>query len=66
MGNELITLDDIAKMYRTSRRWARDVIVKTPGFPPIAPGSSPRKPLWLVEDIQDFLRRKPERIPNGS
>lgn len=66
MTDELITLDEIAAMYRTSRRWARDVIVKTPGFPPIAPGASTRKPRWVTAEVRAFLRRKPERIPKNA
>ena len=59
MTDELLNLDDLTAMYRCSRRHARDVIVKLPGFPPIAPGSSPRNPLWLRAEVRAFLHRKP-------
>jgi hypothetical protein len=38
---ELLTLDDIAAMYKCSRWHVRDRLVKTPGFPERAPGTSP-------------------------
>ena len=44
--NDLMTLDDITAMLRLSRYQVRDVVVKTPGFPPPAPGTGPRKPPW--------------------
>lgn len=36
MTDELLTLDDIASMYRCGRRHARDVITKLIGFPVLA------------------------------
>jgi hypothetical protein len=66
MNEELVTLEDIAGLYRTSYRQARDVIVKTPGFPSVAPGASPRKPRWVTAEVRAFLRRKPERIPKNA
>ena len=59
MSEELLTLEDLAELYRCSRRHARDVITKKIGFPSFAPGSTPRNPLWLRDDVRDFLRKKP-------
>lgn len=36
MSDELMTIDDIAAMYKVSRERACDTIVKQPGFPEIA------------------------------
>lgn len=58
MSDELLTLDDLADMYRCSRRHARDVITKLLGFPKSAPGSTARNPLWLRLEIRNFLHRK--------
>ena len=58
MNEELLTLSEIADTYRCSRRHARDVITKLIGFPDIAPGSTPRNPLWLKVEIRAFLQRK--------
>lgn len=55
---KLYSLDDIAKLYRVSRRHARDVLVKQPGFPPQAPGTSSKIPLWLEDDLEDYLNRR--------
>lgn len=58
MSDDLLTLSEIAELYRCSRRHARDVITKLIGFPEIAPGSTPRNPLWLRVEIRAFLQRK--------
>jgi hypothetical protein len=62
---ELMDLNDIAKLYRVSRRHARDVLVKQPGFPPPAPGTSVRIPLWLKKDLEDYLSGKTPRTKQG-
>lgn len=51
-----LNLDDIALLWRCSRRRARDVVVKAPGFPARAQGSSWRHPVWLDEDVANYLR----------
>lgn len=58
MTDELMTLDDIAELYRCTRRHARDTITKLVGFPDKVPGSSQRIPLWLKADVLAFLRKK--------
>jgi len=59
--NELLDLGDIATLFRCSRRHARDVITKLVRFPEIAPGSTPRNPLWLRVEVKAFLHRKTEK-----
>jgi hypothetical protein len=59
MSDELFDLAEIAALFRCSRRHARDVIVKTIGFPAVAPGSTQRNPLWLRIEVRAFLHRKP-------
>lgn len=66
MNDELLTIDDIAGLYRCSRRNARDVIVKLIGFPIPAPGSTQRKPLWLRTEVRAFLHRKTVRYLDKS
>jgi hypothetical protein len=61
--NDLLTLDDIATMHRCSKRHARDVIVKLPGFPSEAPTSTPRNRLWLRAEVRAFIHRRPVRAP---
>jgi hypothetical protein len=58
---DLLTIDDIAEMYKVSRWQARDQIVKASGFPQIAPGSTWRKPRWLASEVRDFLHRRPHK-----
>lgn len=61
MSEELLTLAEIAELYRCSYRHARDVIVKQIGFPEIAPGSTSRNPLWLRVEVRAWLHRKPSK-----
>jgi hypothetical protein len=49
-----MTLDDIAAMWRCTRRHARDMLVKMPEFPAPAPGSTPRRPVWLRSRVAAF------------
>ena len=55
MTPSLLTLKDIARMWDCSHRRARDVVVKQPGFPPQAPGSTPRHMRWREADVLDFI-----------
>ena len=55
LKQEIITIDDIAKMYMVSRRYARDVLTKKPGFPPPANGSTKMKPIWLEEHLRQYM-----------
>ena len=66
MTIELLTIDDIAKLYKVSRWQARDNIVKAPDFPDIAPGTSWKKPRWLADDVRSFLRRRPAKSPHKA
>jgi predicted DNA-binding transcriptional regulator AlpA len=66
MPDELLTLDDIAALYKVSRWQARDNIVKAAGFPSPAPGTTWKKPRWLASDVRQFLRRKPAKIPQDA
>lgn len=55
----LMSLADIAEMHRCTERHARDIIVKLPGFPEVAPSSTPRNRLWLRSEVQEFIYRRP-------
>jgi hypothetical protein len=61
MTDELLTLDDIASLYKVSRWQARDNIVKAPGFPKPAPGTTWKKPRWLASDVRQFLRGRSQQ-----
>ena len=65
-GIELLTVDDIAIIYKVTARTARENITKTPGFPAVAPGSTPRHPRWLASDVQAFVTRKVQQAPHKS
>lgn len=57
MTTDLLTLQDIADLYRVKYRFARDQLTKRPDFPKPIPGSSRKKPLWLVDTIQKYIRQ---------
>lgn len=61
---ELLDLDDIAKLYRVTRRHARDVLVKQPGFPKPAPGTSSKIPLWHADKIRAYIAEEFAEIPH--
>jgi hypothetical protein len=56
--DDLMTLDKIAEFYHCSSRHARDIIVRSTGFPEEAAGSSPRNRLWVTEEIRAYACRK--------
>ena len=58
MAIELLSLDEVASMYRVTRRYARDYLVKTPGFPAPVQGSSRKNPLWLEEQLRQYMLEK--------
>lgn len=57
MSDELLTLEDIAEMHKCDRRYARDIVVKTPGFPHEAPTSRPKHRLWIRAEVVQFVTR---------
>lgn len=59
MTDELLTLDDVAVLFRCGRRHARDIVTKMVGFPDQAPGATPRNPLWVRSEVRAFVHRKP-------
>ena len=55
----LLDFDDIAAMWKCSRRHARDVLTKLPAFPEPAPGSTLKRPVWLRSEVRAYANRKP-------
>ena len=58
MNDELLTIQDIADLFRCNYRTARDVKVKRIGFPKPSQGSSLRIPLWLRSEVRAFIHGK--------
>lgn len=54
--NELLTIEDIARIWHCSVRHARDVLVKARGFPPPAPGSGRKLRVWHAEAVNAYAR----------
>jgi hypothetical protein len=63
---ELLTIEDIAKLYKVTPLKARDFIVRTPGFPDPAPGSTPRVRRWVASEVDAFIKRKSAPIPQAA
>lgn len=53
----LMNIEDIARMHKCSIRHARDVVVRSKGFPVEAPTSSARNRLWLEHEVLRYLNR---------
>lgn len=66
MTDELLTIDDIATLYKVSRRTARDSIVKQAGFPEKVYGSSTRKPRWRSADVSRYIEQGPHKSRTPS
>jgi hypothetical protein len=53
--SDLLTLDDIAALWKVERDYARRYLVKLPEFPEPAPGSTRKKARWRAEDVRRYL-----------
>lgn len=51
---ELLDLEDVAGMWKCTRRHARDILTKLPEFPAPAPGSTIKRPVWLRSRVLAF------------
>jgi hypothetical protein len=61
--NDLMTIEQIAGMWHCSVRHARDVLVKSSGFPSPAPGSGPKHRVWVAKEVRDFAHRRTRQNP---
>jgi hypothetical protein len=53
--SDLLTLDDLAELWKVSREYAQRYLVKRPEFPEPAPGSTRKKPRWRSNDVRTFI-----------
>jgi hypothetical protein len=51
----MMSVEDIAALYKCERDYARDVIVKLDGFPDPAPGSTRKFKRWLRRAVVAFI-----------
>ena len=56
--SDLLTIEDIASLYRVTVRYAREQLTKRPDFPKPIPGCTSRNRLWLKESIKNYWRGK--------
>ena len=55
---DLLTINDIADMYKCSLRHARERVVRHPGFPAPVPTSTPRNRRWMKVHVLRYLSGK--------
>jgi hypothetical protein len=60
--NDLMTLEDIAALWKVKREHARRYIVKLPEFPDPAPGSTRKNQRWRSDQVLEFLGQT-EAVP---
>lgn len=53
--NDLLTLSDIAELWKVSRGYAQRYLVKLPEFPEPAPGSTRKNKRWRSSDVSQFI-----------
>lgn len=53
--SDLLTLEDIAALWKVERDYARRYLVKLPEFPEPAPGSTRKQQRWRAEDVRRYL-----------
>lgn len=61
--NDLLTPDDIARLWKVDRDYALRYLVKKPEFPDPAPGSTRKKKRWRAGDVLAFLSGSPAKSP---
>jgi hypothetical protein len=52
----MMSVEDIAAMWKVPRDYALNVLVKQEGFPSPAPGSTRKFQRWLRRDVEAFAR----------
>ena len=62
---EMMSVEDIAALWKVPRDYARDVLVKQEGFPASAPGSTRKFQRWRKVDVMDFIAGNPAKIPHN-
>jgi hypothetical protein len=53
---EMMSVEDIAKMWKVPRDYALTKLVKQEGFPSPAPGSTRKFQRWLRSQVEAFAR----------
>ena len=58
---DLLTLADIASLWKVDRGYARRTLTKLPEFPEPAPGSTRKCPRWRASDVEAFIKGETEQ-----
>lgn len=53
---EMLSVEDIAALWKVPKQYARDKLVKQEGFPAPAPGSTRKFQRWLRSHVEAFAR----------
>ena len=57
---EMMSVEDIAALWKVPKLYARDVLVKQEGFPSPAPGSTRKFQRWRRFDVLKFVNGESE------
>ena len=61
--NDLLTPDDIARLWKVERGYVMRYLVRKPEFPDPAPGSTRKNKRWRAADVLGFLSGSPANSP---
>lgn len=65
MNDEILTLEDIAAMYKVSRTYARDKVVKRADFPRPSLALSQKMTRWSRGDVERWLLEQQKKQRRG-
>ena len=66
MSDKLLTIEDIAKQFGTSRRNVAERWVHKPDFPPPRFAPTKRTRLWLAKDVERWATPAGQRSPQPA
>lgn len=66
MTDEILTIDDIAALYKVKRSYARDKVVKRPDFPRPSISLSQKVTRWSREDVEQWLLEQQKKQRRGA
>lgn len=66
MNDEILTIDDIAEMYKVKRTYARDKVVSRPDFPRPSLALSQKMKRWNREDVERWLLEQQKKQRRGA
>lgn len=66
MNEELLSIDDITNLFRTTRRTVAERWIHRPDFPPPKYAPTPHSRLWLAKDVKAWAAKSSPRSARPS